>query len=170
MTDDPELLGGQARLPHRAHRLQGCVATLWLQQLGADVAGYALEPPSTTESYSKSPMSELMRNIGIADVRDLAALRAAVRTSSSPTFVFHLAAQSLVRRILLRAGRDLRHQRDGYRARAGGRAPRAERARVRGRNQRQVLRKPRAGPRAIARTTRWAVTIPTAAARVRPNW
>ncbi len=70
---------------------------LWLKSLGAEVSGYALAPdthPSLFESVG-------LRGAGIdhrlGDIRDLAALRAAMK-AIRPEVVFHLAAQSLVRR------------------------------------------------------------------------
>lgn len=68
----------------------------WLLQLGADVAGYSLEPPTTPSMFEEL---DLQRRIGQGhgDVRDLAVLRATFQRHQ-PDFVFHLAAQSLVRR------------------------------------------------------------------------
>ena len=69
--------------------------TLWLDGMGAKVAGYSLEPPTTPSLFETARVREVVRH-RIDDVRDLAALRAAV-AEFRPEVVFHLAAQSLVR-------------------------------------------------------------------------
>jgi len=74
---------------------KGAWLALWLQSLGARVAGYALKPPSTPSLWAlvgeKAPIAST-----IADIRDLGALSAVLDTAK-PEIVFHLAAQSLVR-------------------------------------------------------------------------
>jgi CDP-glucose 4,6-dehydratase len=69
--------------------------SLWLQQLGARVTGYALAPPSAPSLFEQAGVAEGMTS-HIADIRDLDALRHAV-TASAPEVIFHLAAQPLVR-------------------------------------------------------------------------
>lgn len=69
--------------------------SLWLQQLGAQVSGYALAPPTETDLFSLAGVARGMAS-HIADVRDLATLQQAVR-DHAPDIVFHLAAQPLVR-------------------------------------------------------------------------
>ena len=68
---------------------------LWLTELGADVTGFALVPPTTPNLYSAARIDRDLRSV-IADVRDAAALRAALLESRAE-IVFHCAAQSLVR-------------------------------------------------------------------------
>lgn len=70
---------------------------LWLRSLGAQVSGYALEPPTNTNLFTVARIGEAVSSSTIADIRDsdrLAACFKAVR----PEIVFHLAAQPLVRR------------------------------------------------------------------------
>lgn len=74
---------------------KGAWLTLWLQQLGADVAGFAL-PPDTSPSHWDLLDLKLATDVR-ADLRDASAVDAAVQ-AFSPDVVFHLAAQSLVRR------------------------------------------------------------------------
>jgi CDP-glucose 4,6-dehydratase len=74
---------------------KGAWLSLWLQKLGASLTGYALSPPSNPSLYGAANIAAGMTSI-IADVRDAAALQAAV-TAAQPEIVFHLAAQSLVR-------------------------------------------------------------------------
>jgi CDP-glucose 4,6-dehydratase len=64
----------------------------WLEQLGADVHGYALAPPTEPSHFDQL---ELAGGSTIADIRDFAALRAALE-AHQPEVVFHLAAQPSV--------------------------------------------------------------------------
>lgn len=70
--------------------------TLWLSGLGAHVFGYALEPAASPSLFVAAGIDSLCDH-RIADTRDLASLRRTLR-EVSPDVVFHLAAQSLVRR------------------------------------------------------------------------
>jgi CDP-glucose 4,6-dehydratase len=74
---------------------KGSWLALWLQSLGADVAGYALAPPTDTNIFSLANVADQMSST-IADIRDCVSLQAAV-AAHQPEFVFHLAAQPLVR-------------------------------------------------------------------------
>ena len=74
---------------------KGAWLSEWLIQLGADVTGFALPPPTTPSLFEQLDLASRLRHIE-GDVRDLAAVRAAV-AASQPDFVFHLAAQPLVR-------------------------------------------------------------------------
>jgi CDP-glucose 4,6-dehydratase len=67
----------------------------WLLQLGAEVTGFSLPPPTEPSLFAQIGLASRVRHIE-GDVRDLGAVRAAV-DSAKPDFVFHLAAQSLVR-------------------------------------------------------------------------
>lgn len=68
---------------------------LWLADLGAEVTGYALAPPTNPSLFEQARIGTRLRHIQ-NDVRDLAALEAAL-VSARPEVVFHLAAQPLVR-------------------------------------------------------------------------
>jgi CDP-glucose 4,6-dehydratase len=68
---------------------------LWLQALGARVTGYALTPPTDPSFFDTARVAGGMTS-HIGDVRDLAALTAAVR-QADPAIIIHMAAQSLVR-------------------------------------------------------------------------
>jgi CDP-glucose 4,6-dehydratase len=68
---------------------------LWLRELGARVAGYALDPPSKPSLWQQLKLSSDIR-AHTADIRDLEPLIHAF-TEFEPEIVFHLAAQSLVR-------------------------------------------------------------------------
>lgn len=69
---------------------------LWLSSLGASVTGYALEPPTEPSLFEAAGVALACRSIH-GDVRDLPRLLAVMR-ETRPSVVFHLAAQSLVRR------------------------------------------------------------------------
>lgn len=70
--------------------------SLWLQQLGAEVTGYALQPPTNPSLYEVANVARGMSSI-IGDIRDATALAKAMR-DAEPEFVIHMAAQPLVRR------------------------------------------------------------------------
>jgi CDP-glucose 4,6-dehydratase len=73
---------------------KGSWLSLWLLKLGAEVAGYALEPPTQPSHFEISRLD--MKSV-IGDIRDKTKLSEAIR-SWKPDIVFHLAAQSLVLR------------------------------------------------------------------------
>jgi CDP-glucose 4,6-dehydratase len=74
---------------------KGSWLSLWLQHLGAEVTGYALDPPTDPSLFVKADVAACMHSV-IGDVRD-AAILASVMQAAQPAVVFHLAAQSLVR-------------------------------------------------------------------------
>jgi CDP-glucose 4,6-dehydratase len=69
--------------------------SLWLQQLGAEVTGYALQPPTKPSLFEVASVERGMRSI-IGDVRDGESVKRAM-SNARPEIVFHLAAQPLVR-------------------------------------------------------------------------
>lgn len=70
--------------------------SLWLQQLGARVTGYALPAPTQPSLFETARVAEGMTSI-IGDIRDGAMLANALR-EAAPDIVIHMAAQPLVRR------------------------------------------------------------------------
>lgn len=74
---------------------KGSWLALWLADMGAEVTGYALPPPSTPSLFETARVADLVQHIE-GDVRDLAHLEQAVR-DARPEIIFHLAAQPLVR-------------------------------------------------------------------------
>jgi CDP-glucose 4,6-dehydratase len=68
----------------------------WLGTLGAEVTGYALDPPTQPNLFDALDLGARIRHV-IADVRDRDRLVAEVQ-AVQPSVVFHLAAQALVRR------------------------------------------------------------------------
>lgn len=73
---------------------KGSWLCLWLQALGAEVAGLALAPSTEPSHWD---LLKLRLNDHRADIRDEAAVRE-VFAAERPEIVFHLAAQPLVRR------------------------------------------------------------------------
>jgi CDP-glucose 4,6-dehydratase len=69
--------------------------SLWLQQLGAHVMGYSLDPPSAPNLFDAANVGRGMDSV-IGDICDLAAMRSAM-LRHRPEIVIHMAAQSIVR-------------------------------------------------------------------------
>lgn len=67
----------------------------WLHQLGAVVKGYALAPENENDLYHTIRGDELCESV-VADIRDKERLAKEI-LSFEPDFIFHLAAQPLVR-------------------------------------------------------------------------
>src|SRR5205823_11508840 len=75
---------------------KGSWLSLWLDALGADVTGYALEPPTEPSLFVQAGVSSAVKSM-CADIRDFSRLRSAI-AESRPEVVIHMAAQSVVRR------------------------------------------------------------------------
>lgn len=73
---------------------KGAWLALWLLELGAEVIGYSLAPPTTPNLFTLAELNEQMTHI-LGDVRDLPKLKEAFAIYR-PQVVFHLAAQALV--------------------------------------------------------------------------
>ncbi|HEX6660351.1 MAG TPA: CDP-glucose 4,6-dehydratase [Sphingomicrobium sp.] len=69
--------------------------SLWLNALGAEVAGFSLPPATEPNFFDQTHLRDLVAHRE-GDVRDLESVRTAVR-DVRPEVVFHLAAQPLVR-------------------------------------------------------------------------
>ena len=69
--------------------------SLWLHELGADVVGYALPPERKEDHFNVAGLNHLIHHVD-GDIRDLASLKKLV-DDFRPEFLFHLAAQALVR-------------------------------------------------------------------------
>ena len=74
---------------------KGSWLSLLLNELGADVYGFALDPPTSPSLYKEAKIDELVTSY-IGDVRDLDYLTKAIQ-EVQPEIVFHMAAQPLVR-------------------------------------------------------------------------
>lgn len=74
---------------------KGSWLCLWLSQLGANVTGYALKPPTTPSLYEIAKVESLVHTVE-GDVRDLEKLKKTLQ-AARPEIVIHMAAQPLVR-------------------------------------------------------------------------
>ncbi len=74
---------------------KGSWLSLWLQHLGAELKGYALEPYTTPNLFTEAGVAEGMQS-QIGDIRNLEAMSKSM-TSFKPDILIHMAAQPLVR-------------------------------------------------------------------------
>lgn len=75
---------------------KGSWLSLWLTQLGARVSGVSLSVPTAPSHFGAAGIAEQVQDCRL-DIRDGGALKVLVQ-QIQPDFVFHLAAQALVRR------------------------------------------------------------------------
>jgi CDP-glucose 4,6-dehydratase len=75
---------------------KGSWLSLWLSKLGAEVFGYSLPPDTTPNNYTLSSVRDSLSGEIIGDISDIKKVQAAVN-EAEPDFIFHLAAQPLVR-------------------------------------------------------------------------
>ncbi len=74
---------------------KGSWLCIWLKELGAQVIGYALEAYTERDNFVAAALDEKITHI-IGDIRDFQKLRETF-CRYQPEFVFHLAAQPIVR-------------------------------------------------------------------------
>ena len=74
---------------------KGSWMAIWLSQLGAEVKGYALNPPTTVNLFNEAKVGGLIDS-EINDIRDYDKLSRSIN-DFSPDLVIHMAAQPLVR-------------------------------------------------------------------------
>ncbi len=74
---------------------KGSWLCLWLQKIGAEVVGYALDPYTDRDNFTVSGLPGKMTDIR-GDIRDFEKLRKTI-DDHSPEIVFHMAAQTIVR-------------------------------------------------------------------------
>lgn len=72
---------------------KGSWLALWLSQMGANVTGYSLQPPTNPNHFQ---LLDLKINSVTGDIRDAGRLKEVFR-KQRPEIVFHLAAQAIVR-------------------------------------------------------------------------
>lgn len=73
---------------------KGSWLAIWLKELGADVIGYSLSPPTSPSNYELTKLAAHITHIE-GDVRDFNHLKKVIDTLK-PEIIFHLAAQALV--------------------------------------------------------------------------
>jgi len=93
---------------------KGSWLCLWLARLGANVTGYALEPPTLPNNFSVSEVRPLLTNHYVGDIRDCETMTKAMQ-ESKPDVVLHLAAETVVRR-------SYRHPRETFEVNVNGTA------------------------------------------------
>ena len=74
---------------------KGSWLSLWLQSMGAQVTGYALDAPTNPSLFEVAEVAKGMTSI-VGDIRDLEHMRK-VFGDCKPEIVIHMAAQALVR-------------------------------------------------------------------------
>jgi CDP-glucose 4,6-dehydratase len=75
---------------------KGAWLSIWLKEMGAKVIGYSLEPPYANSLFEITGLKDKIIDIR-ADVRDFDKLDSTFK-EHNPEIVFHLAAQSIVRK------------------------------------------------------------------------
>ena len=95
MAVNPDFWCGKRVLLTGHTGFKGSWLSLWLQSLGAEVHGLALDPPTTPDLFTEARVAEGMAHT-IADIRDYDAVRATM-AACQPEIVIHMAAQPLVR-------------------------------------------------------------------------
>ena len=75
---------------------KGSWLSLWLNELGAQVHGYALTPPTAPSLFEVADVGSRLDSHVVGDVRDVTLLEEAMERAQ-PDIVLHLAAQPLVR-------------------------------------------------------------------------
>lgn len=73
---------------------KGAWLTAWLKQLGAQIVGVALDPPTHPSHFAAAKLADGITD-HLVDIRNQNQLQDVI-LSAKPNFVFHLAAQALV--------------------------------------------------------------------------
>src|SRR5690349_6392238 len=74
---------------------KGAWLSEWLLDIGAKVTGFSTPPPTTPSLFTQLDLANRLNHVE-GDVRDAEELSRAVQ-EAQPDFIFHLAAQPLVR-------------------------------------------------------------------------
>ncbi len=75
---------------------KGSWLSLWLDALGANTTGYALDPPTRPNLYEQAGIAGVLHSIR-GDIRDFERLKSSI-AECHPEVVIHMAAQTIVRR------------------------------------------------------------------------
>jgi CDP-glucose 4,6-dehydratase len=92
---NPEFWNGRRVFITGHTGFKGGWLSLWLQQLGAELTGYALAPPSVPSLFEEARVASGMTSV-IGDICDLQNLSQAMQ-QARPEVIIHMAAQPLVR-------------------------------------------------------------------------
>jgi CDP-glucose 4,6-dehydratase len=91
-----EVFNGKTVLITGHTGFKGSWLTAWLIKIGANVVGIALGPPTEPSHYNAANISDGILDLRV-DIRNAEEISAAIG-EIQPDFVFHLAAQALVRK------------------------------------------------------------------------
>lgn len=94
-SPDPAFWSGRRVFITGHTGFKGSWLSLWLQGMGAKLAGFALNPPTTPSLFDEAHVAAGMLST-IGDIREAEGLAAAMR-AFEPEVVIHMAAQPLVR-------------------------------------------------------------------------
>lgn len=97
MTEVSSALAGKRVFLTGHTGFTGSWLALWLSKIGCEVSGYSLAPWTEPNLFGALELRDRLAANHIADIRDFAAVKAAM-TKARPEVVLHLAAQPLVRR------------------------------------------------------------------------
>jgi CDP-glucose 4,6-dehydratase len=92
---DPGFWNGRRVLVTGHTGFKGSWLCVWLRELGAELAGFGLDPPTEPSLFEEARVADGISDVR-GDVRDAPAVDAAV-AAAEPDLLFHLAAQPLVR-------------------------------------------------------------------------
>lgn len=92
---DLSIFRGKTVLVTGATGFKGSWLVLWLEALGANVVGFSLPALDEEAHYTVARLDQRIRHVG-GDIRDFTSVCRILR-EAEPEFVFHLAAQALVR-------------------------------------------------------------------------
>src|SRR5271170_4690426 len=95
MISDFNIYSGKRVLVTGLTGFKGAWLCEWLLGLGAEVAGLSLPPPTEPALFNVLGLAGRLNHV-LGDIQEPDVLRKAVK-EAKPDFVFHLAAQSLVR-------------------------------------------------------------------------
>jgi CDP-glucose 4,6-dehydratase len=93
---DPAFWNGKRVFVTGHTGFKGSWLCVWLNDLGAQVHGFALTPPTLPNMFEQAAVERTLRSNTIADIRNRDRLAAAM-AHAQPEIVMHLAAQPLVR-------------------------------------------------------------------------
>lgn len=95
MRDSLSLFRGKRIVVTGDTGFKGSWLSLWLHELGADVVGFALPPERDNDHFRLLGLDKIIHHVD-GDIRDLSAMKK-IFEEFQPEFLFHLAAQALVR-------------------------------------------------------------------------
>jgi CDP-glucose 4,6-dehydratase len=95
MVMDPVFWKGKKVLITGHTGFKGSWLSVWLQNLGGNLVGYSLPPPTTPSLFTVACVEDGMTSI-IGDVRNFEQFQSVI-ADHRPEIIFHMAAQSLVR-------------------------------------------------------------------------